>query len=175
MCSVVSDSLQPMDYSPPGSPVCGILQARTLEFFTISFSLCIIICTYIYSGLPSTTTVVKNLPANWGDTSDTGLISGSGRSLGVGNSNPLQYSCLENFRDRGAWQAIVHWVTKNHMWQKCGIYIIFIHSSVDGYLHCFHILVPAVPFEMPIDSLYVWISQYIQSTGFGFWGSVSIA
>ena len=47
--------------------------------------------------------VVKNLPANAGDTRETGSIPGSGRSPGVGNGNPLQYSCLENLMDRGAW------------------------------------------------------------------------
>ena len=47
--------------------------------------------------------VVKNLPANAGDTRDIGLIPDLGRSLGIGNSNTLQYSCLENFMDRGAW------------------------------------------------------------------------
>ena len=46
---------------------------------------------------------VKNLPANAGDTRYMDLICGSGRSLGVGNGNPLQYSCLENSIDRGAW------------------------------------------------------------------------
>ena len=49
--------------------------------------------------------VVKNLPANAGDTGDTGSIPGSGRSPGEGNGNPLQYSYLENPMDRGAWQA----------------------------------------------------------------------
>ena len=43
---------------------------------------------------------------------DLGLIPGSGRSPGEGNGNPLQYSCLENPMDRGAWQAIVHGVTR---------------------------------------------------------------
>ena len=47
--------------------------------------------------------VVKNLPANAGDIRDAGLISGSGRSFGDGNGNPLQCSCLENPRDDGAW------------------------------------------------------------------------
>ena len=42
-----------------------------------------------------------------------GSISGSGRSLGVGNSNPLQYSCLENPMDRGTWQATSHGITKS--------------------------------------------------------------
>ena len=43
----------------------------------------------------------KNLPANAGDTGDVGLIPGLGRAPGVGNGNPLQYSCLENSIDRG--------------------------------------------------------------------------
>ena len=43
---------------------------------------------------------------------DTALICGSGRSPGGGNGNPLQYSCLENLMDRGAWQAIVHGIAK---------------------------------------------------------------
>ena len=54
-----------------------------------------------------------NLPANSGDSGDAGLIPGSGRSLGGGNGNPLQYSCLENSMDRGSWQAVVHGVTKD--------------------------------------------------------------
>ena len=52
---------------------------------------------------------VKNLPANAGD---AGSIPGLGRSPGEGNGNPLQYSCLENPMDRGAWQAAVHGVAK---------------------------------------------------------------
>ena len=46
--------------------------------------------------------VVKNLPDNAGDTRDMGSIPGLGRSLGGGNGNPVQYSCLENSMDRGA-------------------------------------------------------------------------
>ena len=49
--------------------------------------------------------VVKNLPANAGDTGDAISIPGLGRSPGEGNGNPLQCSCLENPMDRGAWQA----------------------------------------------------------------------
>ena len=56
--------------------------------------------------------VVKNLPANAGDIRDAGLIPGWGRSPGEGNGNPLQYSCLGNPMDRGAWQATVHGATK---------------------------------------------------------------
>ena len=54
--------------------------------------------------------VVKNLPANAGD---AGLIPGSERSPGRGNGNPLQYSCLGNPMDRGAWQAMVHGIAKS--------------------------------------------------------------
>ena len=57
--------------------------------------------------------VEKNLPANTGNPRDTGSILGSGRSPGGGNGNPLQYSCLENPMDRGAWRAKVHRVTKS--------------------------------------------------------------
>ena len=53
--------------------------------------------------------MVKNLPANAGD---VGLIPGSGGSPGEGNGHPLQYSCLGNLMDRGAWQAMVHGVAK---------------------------------------------------------------
>ena len=55
----------------------------------------------------------KESAANARDTGDVGLIPGSGRSPGGGNGNPLQYSCLENPMDRGAWQAEVHGVAKS--------------------------------------------------------------
>ena len=54
--------------------------------------------------------MVKNLPA---DAGDPGLFPGSGRSPGEGNGNPLQYSCLENPMDRGAWQTAICGVTKS--------------------------------------------------------------
>ena len=57
--------------------------------------------------------MVKNSPANAGDEGDLGSISGSGRSPGGVNGNPLQYSCLENSMDRGAWWVNIHWVTKS--------------------------------------------------------------
>ena len=55
--------------------------------------------------------VVTNPPAK---ARDVGLIPGLGRSPGVGNGNALQYSCLENPMDRGAWGATVHGVSKSH-------------------------------------------------------------
>ena len=58
--------------------------------------------------------VVKNPPAKAGETQETlASIPGLGRSLGVGNGNPVQYSCLENSMDRRAWQATVRGVAKS--------------------------------------------------------------
>ena len=59
------------------------------------------------------TLLVRNPPANVGDTGDMGLIPGSGRSPGGGNGNPCKYSCLDNSTDRGAWRTTVHGVVKN--------------------------------------------------------------
>jgi len=57
----------------------------------------------------------KNPPANAGDIRDAGSIPGSGRSSEEGHGNPLQYSCLENPMDRGAWWAKVHMVRKSRI------------------------------------------------------------
>ena len=59
--------------------------------------------------------MIKKLPANAGNIGDMGLIPGSKRSPGRGHGNPLQYSCLENPMNRGAWQATVHGVAESDM------------------------------------------------------------
>ena len=66
-------------------------------------------CVKTSLGFPGSSGLKKNLPANAGDIR---LIPGLRRSPGGGNGNPLQYSCLGNPMDRGAWWAIVHGVTK---------------------------------------------------------------
>ena len=68
--------------------------------------------------------MVKNLPANSADVRDAGSIPGSERSLGVGNGNPLQYSCLENAMDRGVWWATVHVVAKS--WTRLSTHTILV-------------------------------------------------
>ena len=89
-CPTLSD---PMDCSLPGSSsIHGIFQARVLEWGAIAFS-------------SQVALVVKKSPANTGDARNTDSIRGLGRSLGVGNGNPLQYSYLENSMDRGVWWA----------------------------------------------------------------------
>ena len=85
--------------------------------------------------------MVKNLPASVGDSRDMGLITGLGRSPGVGNGNPLQYSCLENPMDRGTWWAHGHEeldlterLTHKHIFCKRYIYIYIyrqLHMQID--------------------------------------------
>ena len=60
----------------------------------------------------------KEATCNVGATRDVGLIPGTGRSPGGGHDNPVQYSCLENPMDKGAWQATVHGVTQSQTWLK---------------------------------------------------------
>ena len=67
---------------------------------------------YMYVYFPGDSEV-KNLPADVGDSRDTGLIPGLGRSPGGGNGNPLLYSCLEKTHEQRAWWATVHGATKN--------------------------------------------------------------
>ena len=74
--------------------------------------------------------VVKNPSAIVGDIRDVDSIPGSGRSPGEGHGNPLQYSCLENSMDRGAWQATLHRVTKSRTWLK---WFSMHSSSVPGF------------------------------------------
>ena len=97
----------PVDCSLPGSSVRGFFQARVLEWGAIAFSN--IHTTMHKMGVPGGS-VVKNLPANAGDAAST---SGVGRSPGGENGSLLQYSCLENPMDRGAWRATIHGVAKS--------------------------------------------------------------
>ena len=91
------------------------LHSRRLQFATQKRSLKEI-CQIVKQQLSldsQATVVVKNLPANAGDLKDVGLIPGSGRSSGEGNGNPIQFSCLENPLDTGAWWATVHRVAQS--------------------------------------------------------------
>ena len=66
-----------------------------------------------------------------GDVRDTDSIPGSGKSPGEGNGNPLQYSCLENPMDRGAWRAIVHGVAKH--WTRLSNFTFFLKGLKTGF------------------------------------------
>ena len=83
---------------------------------------CVFVCIYIYmAGFPCSS-ASKETACN---ARDLGSTPGSGRSPGEGNGNPLQYSCLENLMDRGAWQATVHGVTRvgHHLVTNPPLYI----------------------------------------------------
>ena len=121
-----------MDYTLQGSSAQRISQARILEWATISFSrgifptqgsnrrlFCLL---HRQAGFFSLPRAPLGLPqghsskesiCNAGGAVDTGSIPGLGRSPGGGNGNPLQYSCLENPMDSGAWHATVQGVTKS--------------------------------------------------------------
>ena len=86
--------------------------------------------------------MVKNLPANAGGARDAGSIPGSRRAPGGGNGNPLQYSCLGNPMDRGAWWAAVHGVAKSqtrlstqHTHTHTFSVIAIVFSFVTGLFH----------------------------------------
>ena len=122
--------LDPMDFSPPGYSIHGISQARILEWVAISFSsessqprdqtqVPHSVCGFFTAELPGKPNlvmlVVKNSPINAGDSRDTGSVPGWERSPGGGHDNPLQYSCLKNPMDRGAWRAMVYRAAESDM------------------------------------------------------------
>ena len=112
-------------------------------------------------------TVVKNLPAN---AEDIGLISGLRRFLGEGNSNTLQYSCLENPMDRGAWRATVHGVTKNWTWLSDWAQysteqnLAFWVHTASSYLFSFYILV----FQLYVLESFLGVTFILRSLSLPF-------
>ena len=100
----------------PGSRSSLCLQGRGGEIrsFAALPDTAFVTCPRNPRGFPGGS-VVKNPPAKAGE---VGLISGSGRSPGEGNGNPLQYPCLRDLMDRGTWWAIAQWVAKN--WTRLG-------------------------------------------------------
>ena len=93
--------LQPHELQPPRL-LYEISQARVLKWVVISRASQVVL-------------LVKNLPSNEGGVRDRSLISGSGRSPGGGHDNPLQYSCLKNPRDKGAWRTMALRVAESDM------------------------------------------------------------
>ena len=80
----------------------------------VSYKLALVTGTcHLSLGISQLALVIKNPPANVGDAKDEGFIPRSGISPGVGNGNSIQYSCLENSMDRGAWWATIHGVEKS--------------------------------------------------------------
>ena len=104
-----------------------------------------------YTGASQVALVVKNPPASGGDIRDTGSIPELGRSPGGGHGNPLQYSCLENALDRGAWQATVHRVTHSRVRLKWWgtaqrILLFFLHKwNNRGRIKFYSFYFPNIP------------------------------
>ena len=80
---------------------------------------------------------VKNSAANLEKLEDAGSIPGSGRAPGEGNGRPLQYSCLENPMDAGAWWATVHRVTEGGIWLSS--YTHNHNQTVESFLSIFYV------------------------------------
>ena len=96
-------------------------------------------CVYLWAS--QVTSVVKNPPANAGDIREGGSFPELGRSPRRRYGNPLQYSCLENPMDRGAWWATVHGITKSRTWLK----------RLSTHTHMFICVFP-IDWELPEDS-----------------------
>ena len=86
-----------------------ILYDYMFTFYDVFYILCI---NKLFPG----GAVAQNLPASAGDARDMGSVPGSGIFSGLGNGNPVLYSCLKNPTNRGAWQATVHGVPKSQTW-----------------------------------------------------------
>ena len=81
---------------------------------------------------------LKNPPDNAGDAGDAGSIPWSGRSRRGGNGNPLQYSCLKNYMDRGAWQAAAHRVelgSARFYVASPGLCLLIVQLCIGGYYY----------------------------------------
>ena len=120
--------------------------------------------------------VVKNLLANAGDKRDMGLIPGSGRFPGEGQGNPLQYSCLDNPMDRGAWWAAVHWGARvkwlsMHAWWDMTSKIKFKKTVTFILLTCFLSVVLSLA-EADISNCHVASSSVEWPTGQGTGGGL---
>ena len=100
--------------------------------------------------------MVQSLPAHAGDVSVTGSIPGLGSSPGEGNGNPLQYACLENPMDRGAWRATAHRVTKSQTRLKQSSTHAFMHLYVSHSSEYTSILISQfVPPSLSLPCLHV--------------------
>ncbi|KAM9700771.1 centromere protein P isoform 2-T2 [Dama dama] len=118
LSSVITDLsiiMEPTEYSELSQFVSRAEEKRDLLMFFRSLRCFVEWCDYRKRTFKhfKAPLVMKNPSANAGEVRHTGLIPGLGRSPGGGHTNPLQYSCVENLVDRGAWQATVHGVAKS--------------------------------------------------------------
>ena len=109
-------------------------------YICVYFNINMHIHTYIHIyGASQVSLVVKNQAANAGDLRDMGSIPGSGRSPEGGHGNPLQYTCLENPMDRGAWWGTARGVAKGWTWLSDGHWLTDWYSDIQ-YKYVYHIV-----------------------------------
>ena len=130
---------------PPGKPKntgVGSLSLLQRIFPTQGSNRGLLHCRQILHQLSSQVVLmVKNLPANAGDARDTVLIPGSERSPRVGNGHPLQYFCLGNPIDRGAWQAAAHGIAKSRtQLSESTTIILYIYLYIHTHIHIYVII-----------------------------------
>jgi len=107
--------------------------------------------------------VVNNLPANAGDTRDVGSILGWGRAPGGRHGNPLQYFCLANSMDRGAWWATVHEVAKNQTQLKHLSTAQHVYAPKKNFLIMFHLSKPRVKAPVKLNHPQIEYLQWLLS------------
>ena len=109
-------------------------QTLVITFSSTGQHITLFLCVFLFDiyGAPQLVQAVSNLPVKAGGPRDMGLIPGSGRSPWEGNGHPLQYSCLGNSMDRGAWQATVLGVTKSWTRLSTRAHNVDIESTVNS-------------------------------------------
>ena len=100
-----------------------------------------------------------------GNAGDLGSIPGSGRSSGEGNGYPLQYSCLENSMDRGAWQATVHWVAESQTRLSGFHFTLLSWSSAQVVFTTWWWHICLIPFTWSDHLLFFTWSDFVHSLG----------
>ena len=125
---------KPIPPVKPSTPSALLLYSVLKPCFHLTY--CILVLLYYVHGLPMWCSG-KEPACQCGSARDTSSIAGSGRCPGGANGHPLQYSCLENSTDRGAWLATVHVVTKSQIWLNA-----YTHTHTHTHTHYVHCSFP---------------------------------
>ena len=140
--------------------------AQQMTQFVTFYGWVIFLCNVPHLWVSRVVLVVENPPADGREVKDSGSVPGSGKCPGGEHGNPLQYSCLENPVDRGAWWLMVHRVTKS--WTQLKristhtYHIFFIYSFVSGYLSYFYVLDIVNILQWTLECMWSFLLSSIQ-------------
>ena len=140
--------------------------AQQMTQFVTFYGWGIFLCNVPHLWVSRVVLVVENPPADGREVKDSGSVPGSGKCPGGEHGNPLQYSCLENPVDRGAWWLMVHRVTKS--WTQLKristhtYHIFFIYSFVSGYLSYFYVLDIVNILQWTLECMWSFLLSSIQ-------------